>query len=238
MPARRPRLRHPLTAVTVRCLRGTRSIQVPLSPRAPRSPAPVQTVTIVRVSPSSQDNPLACRLYVKPDGSDLDPVLIGPILAGLSSPRRGLAVTGLILAAILEQREENHRPWRRPSTHRPRGHHRRSVRPTGAGSGGTRPAPVGGQLVRAQRPPGHRRDHRVLTRRWRPRPAAAGGEAARRVPASHWPRHSGEAGGPDPARCSPVRSRWHGSDAARPRAPRPRAGSQLTVDLGPTSSVA
>ena len=156
----------------------TRSIQVPLSPRAPRSPAPVQTVTIVRVSPSSQDNPLACRLYVKPDGSDLDLVLIGPILAGLSSPRRGLAATGLILAAILEQREENHRPWRRPSTHRPgpppseRQTDRRRERGDSTGAGR-------GQLVRAQRPPGHRRDHRVLTRRWRPRPAAAGGGAAR-----------------------------------------------------------
>jgi hypothetical protein len=191
-------------------------------------------VTIVRVSPSSQDNPLACRLYVKPDGSDLDLVLIGPILAGLSSPRRGLAVTGLILAAILEQREENHRPWRRPSTHRPgpppseRRTDRRRERGDSTGAGR-------GQLVRAQRPPGHRRDHRVLTRRWRPRPAAAGGEAARRVPASHWPRHSGEAGGPDPARCSPVRSRWHGSDAARPRAPRPRAGSR--TDRGSGSDI-
>ena len=187
MPARRPKLRHPLTAVTGRCLRGTRSIQVPLSPRAPLSPAPVQTVTIVRVSPSSQDNPLACRLYVKPDGSDLDPVLIGPILAGLSSPRRGLAATGLILAAILEQREENHRPWRRPSTHRPgpppseRQTDRRRERADSTGAGR-------GQLVRAQRPPGHRRDHRVLTRRWRPRPAAAGGGAARWVQVSHWPR--------------------------------------------------
>ena len=95
---------------------------------------------------------------------------------------------------VVVRRDDIREPYTAPG---PASSERRSVGATGAGSGGGGGGGGGGgdstgagrgQLVRAQPLPGHRRDHRVLTHRWRPRPAAAGGGAARWVQASHWPR--------------------------------------------------
>lgn len=69
--AHQPRLRHPLTVVTVRCLLRTRSIQVPCHPRA------LQITSTRPDSDRGQDvtvsqESLACCQYVRFDGSELD----------------------------------------------------------------------------------------------------------------------------------------------------------------------